>query len=162
MTLESHIAELNNYFEELRCAQVAYKANKKETKMGSKFKIGDRAYSINYGLGLITQITTQDYPIVFEYGPETHAWATYDTDGKAFPQAVNPTLLTLEEARAKGYEVPKVIVKKSITRYALVYPNGDTYSYNTTKASALSDLHHKAVADELHLVKLTGEYEIEE
>lgn len=91
----------------------------------SKFKVGQKVYSIRHGLGLILQI---QYPsmsgtyIRAEF-PEIDL-QEFCIDGKVYSTDINPTLLTLEEARAKGYDVPKQKTLKEKVVYINYYEEG--------------------------------------
>lgn len=76
----------------------------------SKFKVGQKVYCIIRGLGTVVLPTLALNPPVcvqFITGDRY-----YREDGKYCDIDLNPTLLTLEEARAKGYDVPKQRVVK--------------------------------------------------
>jgi hypothetical protein len=126
----------------------------------SKFKDGDMVYSIASGVGVVRTTTTyvdSKYPIVVDI-TEPYGTYVYTAEGKAWSKDVNPTLLTLEEAKAKGYDVPKQKITKTRTGWINVYKIhvGDRLYY--TAAGANSD----AAPGRIACVPVTYEYEVEE
>lgn len=100
----------------------------------SKFKIGQKVYCINYGLGEV--IGTKGYgpcPVECKFTKFTES---YTPEGRFVLEAVNPTLLTLEEARAKGYDVPKQKIVKEKTVYINLYSNTETPYVHKSKEEA--------------------------
>lgn len=123
----------------------------------SKFKVGDRVYDVRKGLCTIAVINTDcgsTYPIM------TTAGDGFTLDGRWDRRDANPTLLTAEEARAKGYDVPKIKRKgtKEVKIWVNIYPDGEVGNNHPTKEEA--DKH--ASIDRIACVKLTGTYEVEE
>ena len=92
--------------------------------MTEKFKVGDRVYDIRFGIGKVVTYRDKEtsYPFDVEFIGE--ASQLYTACGRFSLSNVNPTLLTLADARSKGYDVPKEKVKKSATQYCLVYQDG--------------------------------------
>lgn len=87
----------------------------------SKFKVGQKVYCILRGLGEVVAFHQDIYPVnvAFEKGKIDY----YMKDGRRSGEYVNPVLLTLEEARAKGYDVPKQKIVKEKTLYVNLYRN---------------------------------------
>jgi hypothetical protein len=119
-----------------------------------KFNVGDIAYSIREGVVTICRSTEgPPYPIAAND-------ENYTEDGKWYPTDLNPTLLTLDEARAKGYDVPKVKKKvtKEIKRWANVYADFSACNDYYTREDADFHVNRKM---RIACVELTGTYEIE-
>lgn len=74
-----------------------------------KFKVGDKVFHVGWGVGrIVTICPSGPYPICAVF--QDHAVSgTFTEDGRGSEDHPIPQLLTLEEARAKGYEVPKEI-----------------------------------------------------
>lgn len=88
----------------------------------SKFKVGQKVYCIHNGMGTVTYIDVDlDYPVEVDF--DKGVSNTYTADGKRSKCDINPTLLTLEEACAKGYDVPKQKIVKEKTLYVNLYGN---------------------------------------
>jgi hypothetical protein len=120
-----------------------------------KFKLGDKFYSILYGLGNVVEINLESqHPILVKCGD---LYSSYTLEGKSLINNVNPTLLTLDEARAKGYDVPKQKVTKTLETWANLYLGG-TVRCHPSKEEADSMRNSQRVA----CIKLTGTYEVEE
>jgi hypothetical protein len=71
----------------------------------SKFNLKDKVFHVGHGVGQVHDIAKTDYPIgvLFENGfASSFTEKGCYHDGHAIPQ-----LLTLEEAKAKGYAVPE-------------------------------------------------------
>lgn len=81
----------------------------------SKFKAGDKVYDICEGVGVVGTDTDKEYPVSVNFASGTSA--TYTSSGLNQVTDVNPTLLTLEEARTKGYEMPKQKRQRTDVRY---------------------------------------------
>jgi hypothetical protein len=119
----------------------------------TKFKVGDKVYDIVYGLSTVKAV---DSKIIFPYPILLHNGRIYTSEGRDSEDAINPTLLTLDEARAKGYEVPKQKVKKQRTVWLNVY------EYMTTVHE------YKNIADDpyygkrLDCVEVAFDYEVTE
>lgn len=96
----------------------------------SKFKVGQKVYCITKGLGEVVDTSTQstDLSIRVIFCRDYYCWFT--GTGKFNTNDFNPTLLTLEEARAKGYDVPKQKIVKEKTVYINLYEK-DNYVYST-------------------------------
>ena len=93
--------------------------------MTEKFKVGDRVYDIRLGVGVVSHNSlscpTLPYPVeAVVAGIRLH----YTIEGRCESSHLNPTLLTIPEARARGYDVPKEKVKKTETQYCYVFNNG--------------------------------------
>ena len=91
--------------------------------MTEKFKVGDRVYDILRGVGKVIAINSETaqecyfVEVLFELRQYS---GTYSQKGFWDNSYLNPTLFTLAEARAKGYDVPKEMVKKTIKRWVIV------------------------------------------
>ena len=91
--------------------------------MTEKFNVGDRVYDIQFGIGVVyTHLNgiAHSYPIEVTFELLSGEIRTYTACGRLGAFHANPTLLTLPEARAKGYDVPKEKVKKTIKRWVIV------------------------------------------
>ena len=75
----------------------------------SKFKTDDKVFDPRYGVGVVTsEEHSREYPIRVEFNNgDGISSVTYMKWGRQFPSHKNPMLLTLPEAREKGYDVPK-------------------------------------------------------
>jgi len=72
----------------------------------SKFNVGDRVFHVGYGVGKVKSIRKDsEYPVVFE-SKSTFFNVSFTADGRLLESHDLPQLLTVEEARAKGYHVP--------------------------------------------------------
>ena len=77
----------------------------KKEKPVSKFKTGDRVFHVGFGVGeVINTNHIVNYPIKVEF--ITGISNVFTSEGFWEVGHVIPQLLTLEEARAKGYDVP--------------------------------------------------------
>ena len=95
--------------------------------MTEKFNVGDRVYDIQFGIGEVyirLNGIAHSYPIEVTFKLLSGEIRTYTACGRLGAFHANPTLLTLPEARAKGYDVPKEKIKKTETQYCYVYTNG--------------------------------------
>lgn len=121
-----------------------------------KFKVGQKVYCINYGLGEVAEIKNYGpTPVECKFSRFT---GSYNPQGKFITEAENPTLLTLEEARAKGYDVPKQKIVKEENLFLNGYADGRRYLYPTKQeALALGYAEHTIKA-----VPVTIKYEVEE
>ena len=104
-----------------------------ETKENSvsKFKVGQKVYHIMYGMGIVKRRNNNNYPIsgYFENSEECQY---FSEEGKSEKEDINPILLTLEEARAKGYDVPKQkIVKEKVVYINLYGQEERSYVHST-------------------------------
>jgi hypothetical protein len=72
----------------------------------SKFNVGDKVFHVGHGPGVIYAITETDYPIGVLY--ENGFASSFTKEGLYHGGHTVPQLLTLEEAKAKGYAVPVV------------------------------------------------------
>lgn len=104
--------------------------NTKEEVMESKFKVEQKVYCIRRGAGKVTCISSDmDDPYVqVDFVGSRYS---YYPDGKYSSHDTNPTLLTLEDARAKGYDVPKQKIVKEKTVYINLYNHGKHYAHDT-------------------------------
>jgi hypothetical protein len=93
--------------------------------MTEKFKDGNKVYDIRYGIG--TVINYIEIETVYPFGVKflDRPAQIYLPCGRFQLSDANPTLLTLAEARARGYDVPKEKVKKSQVKYNLVFASGE-------------------------------------
>lgn len=120
----------------------------------SKFKVGDIVYSLMRGVCKVVSIVMERQLAVLDINGDT---IIFSLDGRYFTDDLNPTLLTLEEARAKGYNVPKQRVKKTRTAWVNVYPEGcDDVIY-----SCLLDAEILKNSKRVACVEVTYEYEEE-
>lgn len=70
-----------------------------------KFNVGDKVYHIRSGMGKIIEVGINGtYPVIVDVDATC---MSFTVDGKYHNGDLNPTLLTLDEARAKGYDVPE-------------------------------------------------------
>jgi hypothetical protein len=126
-----------------------------------KFNVGDRVYHPRHGIGSVLSNQGIPYPIKVVFD-DSGLIEHYERDGRKREYDVNPILLTIEESRAKGYDVPKVTrkVTKTVSRWANVYGSAGlaNCSYETREeadANATGDARTACV-------ELTGTYEVEE
>jgi hypothetical protein len=119
-----------------------------------KFEVGQKVYHVLWGLCEIVIIFGDVLRFRSLRGTEDGALRL---DGKERSRDVNPILLTLDEARAKGYDVPKVVVKKTVRMYSNVYPDGPALPH-FSKSDAVDAVSGGFIA----CVELVGEYEVEE
>jgi hypothetical protein len=78
----------------------------------SKFNVGDKVFHVGYGIGTVTSSYSD-----FTFGVNVdfdinQRQDTFTADGRLYEEHIMPSLLTLQEARDKGYDVPKEKVKK--------------------------------------------------
>ena len=128
-----------------------------------KFKVGDRVYDIRYGIG---KITTINNPSLSGYTVKADITnrpdSTYTAEGKYLNDDLNPTLLHVVEARAKGYDIPKIKTTHTVECWMTIhgYGYGEAESIiHCTEASANSSSRYNSF---IRKVKLTGTYETEE
>jgi hypothetical protein len=86
----------------------------------NKFNVGDKVFHVGHGIGEVYKIDLTIYND--DVAMEVHFGNPYQRlgftiDGRYSMIHKVPQLLTLEEARAKGYDVPKVKVKKKVTKW---------------------------------------------
>jgi hypothetical protein len=125
----------------------------------SKFKVGDTVFHVGRGLGKVICVdtTTKDKDMAVEvltYGVQAN-WFTID--GRSHLEHSIPQLYSLEEARKMGFNVPKIKIKKKITKWLVIHSYGYPAAIFDTEEEALI---HINKADTI--VELTGEYEVEE
>jgi hypothetical protein len=127
----------------------------------TKFNVNDKAYSIRWGLCVIEDVTDDDerYCVrVRGMGEYEHKSDWFMEDGRSSYGDVNPSILTLDEARRMGYVIPKAKVKKNITVYGVVSTiSGSVLDVCLTRSEAEQSSH-----DNVQVVKLTGTCEVEE
>jgi hypothetical protein len=70
----------------------------------STFKVGDRVYHVVEGLGTVVAVSADGFTVQLESRPRS---GSYYSDGRYSRNDVNPSVITLEEAHAKGYGVPR-------------------------------------------------------
>jgi hypothetical protein len=119
-----------------------------------KFNVGDNAFSLRNGVVVISGIEEMAiYSISTSDGKFT-------LEGRYHPLDLYPTLLTLDEARAKGYEVPKVKKKvtKEVKKWVNVYAEFTICNDYYSREDADQQADHKR---RIACVELTGTYEIE-
>lgn len=97
--------------------------------MTDKFKVGDKVYDIQDGMGIIHKNNDCDgHPHRVWFSPDFSR--EYTNQGRRYSTDINPTLLTVAEARAKGYDVPKVKkVKKDTVKGKYPYTEIATVTY---------------------------------
>lgn len=125
-----------------------------------KFKVGQRVYCIMYGPGEVYALEhLDDCPVKVRF---KSIRSSYTVEGlfTKYESMVNPILLTLEEARAKGYDVPKQKIVKEKTVYINLYSDGRTFTYDSEySANAMSTNIPKAI---VVAYPVTIKYEVEE
>ena len=107
--------------------------------MTKKFNVGDKVYDILRGVGKVTEIdseTTAECGVVEVTFKLKKLPETYSQKGFWDDFHINPSLLTISEARAKGYDVPRERVKKSEIKYGIMTQDGLNSSIFSTKAEA--------------------------
>lgn len=127
----------------------------------SKFKVGDKVYCLLNGWGEVESINSVRYPVTVKFG-ETIT-EDYKMDGLLFQENKNPCLFTLDEAKAKGYEVPKQKVKKTRTGWVNVFKeDNDKLFYDHVFATKEEADSTYSCWLRLDCVQVTYEYEEEE
>lgn len=71
----------------------------------SKFKVGDRVFHVGHGIGVVYGISETKFPIGVSF--DSGFASSFTRDGFYHEPHTIPQLLTLEEAKAKGYDVPE-------------------------------------------------------
>lgn len=134
----------------------------------SKFKVGQKVYCILYGVGEVvstgyppTKHTDPAYTIGFQSSRECGP-RYYTEQGQRSKNDTNPTLLTLEEARAKGYDVPKQKIVKEKTVYLNIYGNNERSYVHDTEQDAKYNARTKDANLLAAAYPVTIKYEIEE
>jgi hypothetical protein len=130
----------------------------------SKFKVGDKVFHVGMGVGMVFQADDSqphsDCALgVSFFAPNNGKPYTvlFTLNGMYHLLHTIPQILTLDEAKAKGYEIPKVKVKKIIKQWSVVDSSGViTYTFDCLKKAA----RYQGLGDSV--VELTGEYEVEE
>lgn len=112
--------------------------------MNGKYKIGDQVLHLQYGWGKVVNINTSDYPLEVKHDDiSPYSLQFYLLSGRQDISCLYPTLLTVSEAKALGYEPPKKKVKK--TMYANVYQDVSRKvienNLYATKQEALNRVH---------------------
>lgn len=126
----------------------------------SKFKVGDKVYSIFSGIGHVDVIYDEDESIDDRL-VELANGELYTKCGRAFCEDdLNPTLLTLEEARAKGYYVPPEEPKKKQV-YQWAYRSKVTGHW-LTSGRLMTEEEAKLLFEEDDHMILSGPFEVEE
>jgi hypothetical protein len=132
-----------------------------------KFNVGDRVFDLQYGVGEVIRIAEytegqcrvrRERSVKVRFGLCMEI--DYTSVGKHYDYELNPILWTVEEAIAKGYDVPKSKKKvvKEIKRWANVY--GDCVACNDYVSREDAD-NHARIRNRVACVELTGTYEIE-
>lgn len=139
---------------------------KKEIAM-SKFKVGQKVYCIRRGLGEVygkDRYLAGDVVFLIKFPEKDNCEYTFE--GKLYHSDLNPTLLTLEEARAKGYDVPKQKIVKEKTVYINLYSNTNVpYAHENIEAAEAGAKNGDGNLSKYVLAKaypVTIKYEIEE
>ena len=78
----------------------------------SKFNVGDRVFHVGYGLGVVSSLDYGTYPLCVRFDSVGVEVIGFSMEGKYSTRHLIPSLLTLDEAKAKGYDVPKEKVKR--------------------------------------------------
>ena len=93
----------------------------------SKFKVGDRVFDLRCGVGVVESVKDHhDYPVKVLFKSKDVENESYTHCGKSLSTHKNPLLLTLTEAREKGYDVPKESLNFQIKVIWDVYSTGPT------------------------------------
>jgi hypothetical protein len=121
----------------------------------NKFKLGDKVYHVIHGVGTVSELRVGMFQVTF---PSFPSQGLYLLDGRYESNNVNPSILTIEEAKAKGYDVPKVkrTVTKELRRWANVYEK-DIWIYTTKNEAEF----YANNANRIACVELVGSYEVE-
>lgn len=125
----------------------------------SKFRVGDKVFHVGYGMGKVLSIDPtifngDDALVVFL--DDLYQPLTFTLDGRRSMTHKVPQLLTLEEARAKGYDVPKQKVKKARTGWVNVYPQVTGGMYMSKEQADVN-----ASGNRIDCVQITFEYEVD-
>lgn len=126
----------------------------------SRFKVGDRVFHVGSGNGRVARINPSVgalYPVEVHFDDSNLKWMLFTMDGKYDINHIVPQLLTVQDAREKGYDVPKQKVTKTIE--TTVYVDKTTGTRVSTNAS--SWVLGRRMSD-IVTVKMTGTYETEE
>lgn len=117
----------------------------------SKFKVGQIAYHVIDGLVKVDKITDTGFVYSYAYkNDKVHVLH----DGRWSSNDLNPTVITLEEARARGFYVPKRKETRTIKSYAAFLPTGEAIICASLRAA-------KSYEDKVFIVEMTGSYEVE-
>ena len=131
---------------------------------GSKAKAGDRVYSLQWGWGTVRHIFTDGlFPIGVFFDEGAEDGECFTKDGKRFPTAQSPDLY-YGPPEIIGPPKPKRMVKKTVKKWANVYPWGfggicQTFG-GICQTKEIAD--YNAGSDRIACVELTGTYEVEE
>ena len=123
-----------------------------------KVEVGQKVYSILHGLGVIAEVYAYPAKVGLVSVQFKDIQCDYWTSGKWNARDANPTLLTLEEARAKGYDVPTQRVTKTLDRWVAVFSNSD----GTYHTRALGEQLPHEIGKEVAITKMSGTFEVEE
>ena len=128
-----------------------------------KFKVGQKVYCIGGGLSTIDEfLPNEKSPIRITVTHDSGNWNTYTIDGRRSKTDINPLLLTLEEARAKGYDVPKQKIVKEKTLYINLYKEPYSSYLHTNKDSAELSASKNTEDILVTAYPVTIKYEVEE
>lgn len=103
--------------------------------MSDKYKVGDQVFDLRCGFGKIVDYSDLDNFCIVEYN--RNLVIDYCSNGYMDSEDFAPSLLTLSEAKALGYEPPKKKVKK--TMYANVYLEDNYYLSGFYKTKELAE-----------------------
>ena len=91
-------------------------------KMKIKFSLNQQAYDIRYGLCIIKEIKIDEqYPVCARPLNENFGSDTFKLDGKVHHSHTNSLLLTLDEAKDRGFKVPEEPLK---WEFEVLWENG--------------------------------------
>lgn len=120
-----------------------------------KFKVGDRVFHVGHGVGEVTEIDQRDsLAIRVEFHNNKVGWFTLD--GMFVDEHTIPQLLTLDEARAKGYDVPK----KTYKMWQWLYHNSSYYKLTRYHYRTKEEAEEDHIMDDLVFIKPIEETEI--
>lgn len=125
---------------------------------GSRAKVGDRVYSLQWGWGTVRHIFTDGlFPIGVFFDEGADDGECFTKDGKRFPTVQSPDLF-YGPPEIIGPPKPKRTVKRTLKRWVNVYANNSgNHSFPTKEAAD-----RYSALGRIACVELTGTYEVEE
>ena len=113
-----------------------------------EFKAGDKVFSFETGFGTLEETSPEPYILRLNN-------KTYTVDGLRSCSDKHRSLLTIEEAKALGIEIPKK--KVEVNLWSNIYPDGTSEVYSTRENADECSSKYRIAC-----VELTGEYFVED